>query len=263
MFLSTSTPKVREIMRAIRGQPKRGLRVLSSTPHPGRVQDHQHRAVIQAVRRVDEARHLLDAQDRRQSAGRLRVWRVVEEITPLQGLHKEEPQRGDMQPHRAGRQLPRPQQVRLVAAQMRLIQPVWPTLEVPSESLHRIQIAANGGRSEVTALELLQHDVATMGHKTPPVTRTLPRGSRCGRASGRVGYESASQFSREYSRLFGAPPQRDIAHAARSRCRRRGRSPNGSEVHSLQNRSTPSIDHDRRSCLVDRRGLLGLQRGRR
>jgi AraC-like DNA-binding protein len=31
-----------------------------------------------------------------------------------------------------------------------------------------------------------------------------------GNVSGRVGYESASQFSREYSRLFGAPPQRDI-----------------------------------------------------
>jgi AraC-like DNA-binding protein len=31
-----------------------------------------------------------------------------------------------------------------------------------------------------------------------------------GNASGRVGYESPSQFSREYSRLFGAPPQRDI-----------------------------------------------------
>ncbi|WP_437963527.1 AraC family transcriptional regulator [Sorangium sp. So ce260] len=27
----------------------------------------------------------------------------------------------------------------------------------------------------------------------------------------RVGYESASQFSREYSRLFGAPPSRDVA----------------------------------------------------
>jgi len=25
-----------------------------------------------------------------------------------------------------------------------------------------------------------------------------------------MGYESASQFSREYSRLFGDPPQRDI-----------------------------------------------------
>ncbi len=30
-------------------------------------------------------------------------------------------------------------------------------------------------------------------------------------AAGSVGYESASQFSREYSRLFGAPPQRDIS----------------------------------------------------
>jgi len=29
-------------------------------------------------------------------------------------------------------------------------------------------------------------------------------------ASGLVGYESSSQFSREYSRLFGEPPQRDI-----------------------------------------------------
>jgi AraC-like DNA-binding protein len=33
-----------------------------------------------------------------------------------------------------------------------------------------------------------------------------------GNASGLVGYESASQFSREYSRLFGAPPQRDIRY---------------------------------------------------
>jgi transcriptional regulator GlxA family with amidase domain len=31
-----------------------------------------------------------------------------------------------------------------------------------------------------------------------------------GNAGGLVGYESASQFSREYRRLFGAPPQQDI-----------------------------------------------------
>ena len=30
-------------------------------------------------------------------------------------------------------------------------------------------------------------------------------------AAYRVGYESPSQFSREYSRHFGAPPSRDIA----------------------------------------------------
>jgi AraC-like DNA-binding protein len=32
------------------------------------------------------------------------------------------------------------------------------------------------------------------------------------RAAFQVGYESPSQFSREYSRLFGAPPLRDIAN---------------------------------------------------
>ncbi|WP_179402151.1 AraC family transcriptional regulator [Burkholderia guangdongensis] len=32
----------------------------------------------------------------------------------------------------------------------------------------------------------------------------------------RVGYESASQFSREYSRLFGAPPLRDVVHLLRN-----------------------------------------------
>jgi AraC-like DNA-binding protein len=38
------------------------------------------------------------------------------------------------------------------------------------------------------------------------LTQTLDAGT----AAVRVGYESASQFSREYRRLFGAPPQRDI-----------------------------------------------------
>jgi AraC-like DNA-binding protein len=30
-------------------------------------------------------------------------------------------------------------------------------------------------------------------------------------AAYQVGYESASQFSREYSRMFGTPPKRDVA----------------------------------------------------
>lgn len=36
-----------------------------------------------------------------------------------------------------------------------------------------------------------------------------------GSSAQRVGYESASQFSRDYSRLFGAPPQRDIQRMRR------------------------------------------------
>ena len=35
-------------------------------------------------------------------------------------------------------------------------------------------------------------------------------------ASGLVGYESPSQFSREYSRLFGAPPLQDVRRMRQS-----------------------------------------------
>lgn len=38
----------------------------------------------------------------------------------------------------------------------------------------------------------------------------LGEGVDAATAGYRVGYESPSQFSREYSRLFGAPPLRDI-----------------------------------------------------
>jgi AraC-like DNA-binding protein len=38
----------------------------------------------------------------------------------------------------------------------------------------------------------------------------LNQNQDAGSAAGLVGYESASQFSREYNRLFGAPPKRDV-----------------------------------------------------
>ena len=40
----------------------------------------------------------------------------------------------------------------------------------------------------------------------------LVGGATAGTAGFAVGYESPSQFSREYSREFGAPPLRDIAN---------------------------------------------------
>jgi len=39
----------------------------------------------------------------------------------------------------------------------------------------------------------------------------LARGTDAASAAYRVGYQSVSQFSREYARMFGAPPMRDIA----------------------------------------------------
>jgi transcriptional regulator GlxA family with amidase domain len=48
--------------------------------------------------------------------------------------------------------------------------------------------------------------------------RSILRNERrdVGTVSRRVGYESASQFSREYSRLFGNPPVREINNYSRS-----------------------------------------------
>jgi AraC-like DNA-binding protein len=63
-----------------------------------------------------------------------------------------------------------------------------------------------------------------------------------GSAGGRVGYESASQFSREYSRpVWRAASARRQAHAAGSRCRHR-RLSNGNEVDNSRHGHTPSID---------------------
>jgi AraC-like DNA-binding protein len=41
----------------------------------------------------------------------------------------------------------------------------------------------------------------------------LGEGLNAGEAAFRVGYESPSQFSREYRRIFGAPPHRDVVTA--------------------------------------------------
>lgn len=45
----------------------------------------------------------------------------------------------------------------------------------------------------------------------------LTQGASAAQASALVGYESASQFNREYRRLFGAPPQRDVRSALTGR----------------------------------------------
>ncbi len=48
-----------------------------------------------------------------------------------------------------------------------------------------------------------------------------------GQAAFSVGYESVSQFSREYRRIFGAPPQRDVRRMRSSYGWQRFQSQNG------------------------------------
>jgi AraC-like DNA-binding protein len=77
-----------------------------------------------------------------------------------------------------------------------------------------------------------------------------------GSAGGRVGYESASQFSREDSRLFGAPPQRDVTRLRVAPGTGAGQpTSNGREVRGSRNRSSPSFEPAVAAVSVMRRTL--------
>ncbi len=61
----------------------------------------------------------------------------------------------------------------------------------------------------VTAMSPLQYQKHLRLHEARRLM--FADGVECATAGHRVGYESASQFSREYRRLFGAPPRTEIA----------------------------------------------------
>jgi AraC-like DNA-binding protein len=61
----------------------------------------------------------------------------------------------------------------------------------------------------VTGLSPLQYQKRLRLHEARRLM--LGEGLDAAEASFRVGYESPSQFSREYRRMFGAPPRQDVA----------------------------------------------------
>ncbi|MBN3817592.1 AraC family transcriptional regulator [Paraburkholderia sp. Se-20369] len=65
----------------------------------------------------------------------------------------------------------------------------------------------------VTTLSPLQYQKQLRLHEARRLL--LRQGGDVGSVAASVGYESASQFSREYSRLFGAPPMRDVVQLRR------------------------------------------------
>jgi AraC-like DNA-binding protein len=60
----------------------------------------------------------------------------------------------------------------------------------------------------LTAMSPLQYQKRLRLHVAR--VRMMTEGLDAASAAFEVGYESASQFNREYSRLFGQPPMRDI-----------------------------------------------------
>jgi len=87
-------------------------------------------------------------------------------------------------------------------------------IEELAAAVHMSPSALHHRFKEVTAMSPLQYQKQLRLHEA----RRLIFTDRidCAAAGHRVGYESASQFSREYRRLFGAPPRAEVARLRES-----------------------------------------------
>jgi AraC-like DNA-binding protein len=81
-------------------------------------------------------------------------------------------------------------------------------IEVLADALHMSGSSLHHHFKSVTAMSPLQFQKHLRLHEARRLM--LMEGLDAAAAGYRVGYESASQFSREYRRLFGAPPRREI-----------------------------------------------------
>lgn len=82
------------------------------------------------------------------------------------------------------------------------------SIEELADSAHMSVSALHHRFKAVTSLSPLQFQKSLRLHEARRLM--LSEGLEAAVAAHRVGYESASQFSREYRRLFGAPPRREI-----------------------------------------------------
>jgi AraC-like DNA-binding protein len=82
-------------------------------------------------------------------------------------------------------------------------------IEEVADAVHMSTSSLHHHFKLVTAMSPLQFQKQLRLHQARRLM--LTEGIDAAAAAHRVGYESASQFSREYRRLFGAPPRAEIA----------------------------------------------------
>ncbi|WP_020648510.1 AraC family transcriptional regulator [Solimonas variicoloris] len=87
-------------------------------------------------------------------------------------------------------------------------------IEELAEAAHMSSSALHHHFKAVTAMSPLQYQKHLRLHEARRLMLSL--GLEANAAAHRVGYESASQFSREYKRLFGAPPKEEVERLRRS-----------------------------------------------
>lgn len=82
-------------------------------------------------------------------------------------------------------------------------------IEELAEAVHLSPSTLHHRFKAVTAMSPLQYQKHLRLHEARRLM--FAEGIECATAGHRVGYESPSQFSREYRRLFGAPPRSEVA----------------------------------------------------
>jgi len=82
-------------------------------------------------------------------------------------------------------------------------------IEELADGVHMSPSALHHRFKAVTAMSPLQYQKHLRLHEARRLM--FAEGIECAMAAHRVGYESSSQFSREYRRLFGSPPRLEIA----------------------------------------------------
>jgi AraC-like DNA-binding protein len=83
------------------------------------------------------------------------------------------------------------------------------SIEELAGAVHMSPSALHHRFKAVTAMSPLQYQKTLRLHEARRLI--FADGIECAAAGHRVGYDSASQFSREYRRLFGAPPRAEVA----------------------------------------------------
>src|ERR1035437_1491866 len=125
----------------------------------GGIKRHQKDAMKGGVRGVDQTRYLLLTEYLRKVTHLLRIGRLGDAPAPLQHVNVEETQRRQPQDYGVRAVLQLGEEHRLILANVFRAKLIGRAAKVPAEVRNTVQVAADGCRGEVAALQLLKHEL--------------------------------------------------------------------------------------------------------
>ena len=111
------------------------------------------------IRCTDQATDLFLAEYPGKVTHLLRVGRLGDAPVALQHVNVEEAQRRQPQDDGVRTELELGEQSRLILAYLLRTKLIGPTMKVSTEVLNTVQVCADGGSSEVAAMQLLNHEL--------------------------------------------------------------------------------------------------------